>query len=170
MPSDNLLEFVVEGACNESFYFHSLGRPVRGRFDFGRVPEIAGKAKMSLFPDGIPGERVGIALDSGEAYLIEPLQEGKHTRERQEVERLGMQIQPARTELGRKHVPTWLHRLKGAVESGLARIVMGELPKKIMGTPELAIFSPMRSPHDEAIERLTAAFQTIAAALSSRSK
>ncbi len=130
----NVLEIEVDGELNECLFFLPIQRRIRGRFDLNRVAEPLARLKSREWPAPIPGQRLGVNLETGEAYIAEPLRESGHQATLERVERVG-KVGPAVEPIANVHLPTWLFWLKRAVESGIARITKGELPKKIDGEP-----------------------------------
>lgn len=149
-----VLEIEIDGGANESLFFAPLQRRIRGRFDVNRVAEPLARMKARDWPQPIPGQRLGINLESGEAYLAEPLREPQHAAIRDRVERLG-KVGPDSEPFGIVHLPTWLHWLKRAVGSGIARVVKGELPTKIDGEPRRSFIHAEPAPSTN--DRLAAA-------------
>jgi hypothetical protein len=170
MPAE-LLEVEINGPLNESYFFPPLRRKVRGCFDPARCVESGAHTLLRTWPQvPIPGERIGVDLESGEGFILEPLHDPKYTPTREHIEKKGRRLAEAKQTYEGIHVATWLHWLKSAVNGGLARVVRGKLPDKLPGKPDLTIIT--RAPQNEVIERLVeasdrqaAAFDRLASAL-----
>lgn len=137
--SDNVIEIEVGAAgrnCNLTFM--PLGKRIRGRFDVARAIKTDGEAARLLkaWPDPIPGQVIGIDVEAGMGYLREPLHDPEFAAIRERIEKTGKKLEPERQTFQNRHVPTWLHWLKRAVECGAAKLVRGTLPEKIDGELE----------------------------------
>ena len=141
----------VDTPDNGSLHFRPLQRRVRGRFDVGRLPEPG--RLLREWPEGIPGQRIGIDPASGEGFILEPLHDEPALKEKAEA--LG-KLEPARQTFAGVDPVTWLHWIKLAVESGLARVVEGTLPDKIDGEPQTQFVT---QPVPDPIDRLAAAME-----------
>jgi len=166
------VEIEIDGPQNEALYFPPLKRSIRGRFDMLRVSEPQAKVRASEWPTAIPSQRVGID-DQGTGYIVEPLHDAAHSALREKIQAMPAKLEPAKQEFA-AHAPTWLHFLKLAVESGIARVVKGKLPARIEGTPQTD-FICQREPSTEdkltaAIERQTQAFERLIEVLAKPSK
>jgi hypothetical protein len=139
------VEIEIDGAANECLHFRPLQRSVRGRFDFSRLREPMAGTMRSAWPDAIPSQRIGIA--GGDGYLLEPLHTQEHSQTRERIEGQGMKLADARETFTGIHRATWLHWMKRAVESGIAKVVSGKLPDHIEGEPQLS-FITKREPSD----------------------
>ena len=126
------------GRTNPNLFFQPLEKPIRGRFGFIRtgIPDAMRLAQKFNGAD-IPGQEIRIDPDSGTAAILEPLHRPEHRAIKERIEKDGAIVPPPETEFKDVHVPTWLFWLKRAVDSKLARIVSGSVPKDI-GTPKLA--------------------------------
>jgi hypothetical protein len=136
------------------------GRVIRGRFDFNRDSQPLAKLHVAEFPKGIPGQRLGIDFDSGEAWVAEPLHLPEYKAERDRILKRGLGLPKERDTIPVQPADyaTWVYWLNRAVEAGIARIVKGKLPEKVEGkirksfvTPE-----PKRDRRDVTNEKLTA--------------
>jgi hypothetical protein len=156
MVATRELTVEVDGPKNENLFFRPLSRKIRGRFDVARIPD-PGPLRQS-WPDPIPGQRLTLNLDTGEAAIVEPLHDAEHTALRQKIEKRAT-IPPAREELGKVDLPTWLHWLSGTVACGKGHVVAGKLPEKIDGKPKTS-FLVQRTP--DPIDRLAEGFSRLA--------
>jgi hypothetical protein len=169
----NLIEIEIDGPRNESLYFQPLMRKVRGRVDFLRSPDKQGRGLFDKWPTPIPGERLGIDLQTGTGYVLEPLHDKAHADTRRRIEANKLRLQDERQEFPNAHVPTWLNRMKAAVESGIAKLVTGKLPERIDGEPDLTVFSRSAASRTDALlaemaaqnARLAAAFERLASGI-----
>ncbi|MBI2480292.1 MAG: hypothetical protein HYV60_17160, partial [Planctomycetia bacterium] len=130
------IEIEIDGHRNEALHFRPIRRNVRGRFDLTRETEPLAMMKRGEFPLPIPSQRLGLDLETCEGYVAEPMHDAEHTAIRDVIERRGFRLPVAREAFPAVHVPTWLHWIKRAVDSGLAKIVKGELPSVIEGEPQ----------------------------------
>ena len=162
------IEVEIDAARNESLRFRPLQRTVRGRFDLNRVAEPQARLQSAAWPVPIPGQRLGIDA-AGSGYLLEPLHDTANASIREKIEKAGMRLEPELTEFPDIDSPTWLYWIKRAVESGIARVISGNLPKTFEGKPKKS-FLIAESPKTtdrlaEAIEKQTAALEKLFAKL-----
>jgi len=150
------VEIEVDGEHNENLIFAPLQRSIRGKFDMLRVAEPMAKMKASEWPEPIPSQRLGIEPD-GTGYLREPIHDEEHAPIREKIEKAGMSLEPALTEFGEVDATTWLHWIKLAVESGLAKVVSGKLPDKIDGKPRMNFL--LNEPKPSTTDRLATAIE-----------
>jgi hypothetical protein len=61
----------VAGPQNENLWFLPLDRRIRGRFNPAAIPEPSG-ALMRRFPQGIPGQHIGLDAKAGVGWIDEP--------------------------------------------------------------------------------------------------
>lgn len=137
--NDNVIEIEIgAGRRNCNFTFMPLGKRIRGRFDVTRAIQTDGEAARLLksWPEPIPGQVIGIDVESGLGYLREPLHDPEFAAIREKIEKTGQKLEPERQTFPNRHLPTWLHWLKRAVECGAAKLVRGTLPETIDGEPE----------------------------------
>ncbi|MBU4271355.1 MAG: hypothetical protein KKA28_05785 [Planctomycetes bacterium] len=151
----NAVEIEVDGARNECLSFRPLpGRTVRGKFSFDRVAEPMARVKANDWPTPIPGQRIGLDPD-GLGFVREPLRDEEFAPIREKIEKQGMKLPPAIETFENIHLPSWLHWMKKAVESGVAKVVSGKLPEKVDGTPRRNFI--MAEPPVSSTDKLTAA-------------
>jgi hypothetical protein len=110
---------------------------------------------MEEWPD-VPGQRLRLDTDKGTAAVVEPLQADEHAALRSKLTAKAFAIPQALEEFASAHVPTWLYWMKRAVETKLARIVRGQLPDKIDGTPRKQFLhaTHVPDPRDRRIDQL----------------
>jgi hypothetical protein len=156
----NVIEIEPDTKNNNDLGFMPLWRSIRGRFDFNRMGEREAKLMTIKFPDPIPGQRLGIDLDAGEGYIVEPLHHPEHRKIRETLAKDGYPgLEPERAifPLQKEDHATWLYWMKRAVDGGLAKLVRGKLPDRIEGKPRKNfVTKPRIDPRDKMIERLTA--------------
>jgi hypothetical protein len=164
------VEIEIDTDRNSNLYFRPLQRAIRGRFDWNRIREPQARLKAHEWPLPIPPQRLGIDAE-GNGYLTEPLHDEEHAAIRERIEdKLGQKLEPARQTFPAAHLPTWLYWLKRAVESGIARLVHGQLPTEIEGTPKKNFIHAEAPPNSAdkltvALQEQTAAFKELTAAL-----
>ena len=144
----NVLEAEIDTPRNGNLHFNPIGRKVRGRFDYNRVAEPLARMQSSRFNGPIPGQVLGIDLESGECYVRELLHESEHSVTRAEIEKsasIAPEKEPVKTDK-----PTFLYWFLRAVEGGLARVIKGTLPEKIDGKPRLHFHGPEPTERPEA--------------------
>ena len=111
-----------------------LGKRLRGRFNpqelAVRNPDNA--KHMREWPDGVPGQRLSIDTSSGECAVVEPLRIDEFKAVRKLFDKRGIDV-PEDEKYESVHVPSVLHYMQDAVNSGLAVVVEGEIPKVIKG-------------------------------------
>jgi hypothetical protein len=148
---------------NRNPYFPPLLRSLRGRFD----AQLAAKrdkdagALLSEWPDGIPGQQITVDCETGEAALLEPLQDPRFAAIADRIKARGAKLFPPRETLPLDKA-TALHWIKQAVVDGQAKVIAGTLPEKIDGTPRLHfIVQPVESTE----AKLASAIDGMAAAM-----
>lgn len=163
------VEVEFDGKQNQSVMFRPLQRKIRGRFDAHRVPN--GGALMNKWPEPIPGQILVADTQTGKVSIREPLHDESNAGLRERLEAsTGNRIGPAVQECGTVDTPTLTYWLRGLIEDGLAKVVSGELPDKVDGSPRVRFHStePV-DPIDKltaAIERQTATFEKLLSKLS----
>src|SRR4051794_5389562 len=113
-----MLEVEIIGPRNESLMFRPNGRIVRGRFDLNLETEPLARMKVAEWPEPIPGQRIGIDVETREGFIAEPLHEPAHSAIRDKITARGQQLPPAREVFRDVDPSTWLYWLKTAVERG----------------------------------------------------
>jgi hypothetical protein len=153
------IEVEVDTPANANLFFLPANRTIRGRFDFARDAEPMAKVLTQEFPRGVPGQRLVLDLDAGEAHLVESLHFPEHKDVRKAVEkRWGIGPERETFKVPPEDAPTWLYWLKRAVDAGTARLLSGTLPDKVEGKVKKTVISlpQRRDPKDELIQKLTA--------------
>lgn len=84
-------------------------------------------------PEDIPGQILGIDVETGEGYLLEPIHQ--HPNIKANIEKRGMNLEPERQDFPNVEVNAWLYWFKVAVDAGKARVLKGELPESIPYDP-----------------------------------
>lgn len=160
------VEIEIDGPRNESWHFPPGGFDVRGRFDLLRVAEPMARSKSHEWPSPIPSQRLGVD-ESGCGYLVESLHEPEFAALREKIESIPKKLPPAKRDLGKvTDEASWVYWLKRAVESGLAKITKGSLPKECPGEPKLDYhLANVRSRRDD---KLALALGRLADVLGSR--
>ena len=129
-----VLEIEFGNDKGQDCLFYPALSKLRGKLDFVVMqqhnPEV-GKL-YGKFQQGIPGQRVRIDPERGEAFIIDPLSEPQHDATRKTIKELigEVSFRPARDrkELRAEEVPTWLYWMRRAVEAGAAKVTEGRLP------------------------------------------
>ena len=125
-----------------------------------------------MWPDPIPGQRLGIDPNTSTGYIAEPLHEPKNRVLREKIIKQGYGIAEEKETLPNAHVPTYLFWFKRLVESGAAKVVKGTLPETIDGEPQTEYWTHRRkSSNDrlaEAMDRQTEMLSKVLAALASK--
>jgi hypothetical protein len=151
------LEVEIDGQRNECLSFRPLpGRKVRGRFDINRISEPMARLQTAQWPLPIPSQKLGIDA-GGTGYIAEPLHDADHAPIKEKIVKAGMKLAPEIEMFDNIDVPSWLFWIKRAVESGIAKVVKGQLPDKIEGTPRKNFITA--APEAEPIDRMTAALE-----------
>lgn len=158
--TDQVFEIEVDGPQNERLSFLPLQRRVRGRFDYMRVRESKAHTRITEFPKGIPGQRLRLNLATGEASLVEPLQDREHSTIANHLRKEGFEIPESET-FKVVDVATWAFHMGRAVEAGIAKVTLGSMPSTLPGKPKTRFFS---NTHVGAQEQLTEALHAQAAA------
>lgn len=158
MKAANIVEIEIDGPQNQSHYFRPMQERIRGRFDAQRLlqrDDGAGRLARE-WPDAIPGQRLLLDFDSGNAYLTEPLHDAEHAALRAKIEAKGFTIAERRRELPAVDVVTWAYWMASAVSAGVARIIRGEIPDKLDGEPQTQFIVKRQQ---DPLERLAAAVE-----------
>jgi hypothetical protein len=154
---DNTIIIEFDGPQNQSILFQPLQRKLRGRFDPRRMAN-AGRLHNE-WPQGVPGQRLQLNVSTGEAAIVEPLWDAQHNAIRERIEAKGMKLPPGREEI-KADVATWIYWLKPLVETGKAKVLSGEFPTKVEGTPRTRFHSEARPDAVEtAVEKLASAIE-----------
>ena len=152
-----LLEVEIDSArpANANLHFLPLRRSVRGRFELSRVCEPHAHNPSGPLAEPVPGQVIGINFKTGCGYIREPLRHADHEEMRERLAKSALRSPKRREEFATIDLPTWLHWLKRTVESGVAKIIVGELPATIEGEPKLDFIRPRRKdPRDKMLDRL----------------
>lgn len=166
----NIVEVEISCPKNESLFFGPLMKRLRGRYELTRTTQHDGKATSlaGQIPSAVPGQRIGLNLESGEAYLVEPLRGDAYETLRAKVVKKAL-LAPAREDCGKVDLATFVYWLRRLVESNKAVVVVGELPEQPKGNVKKSFFSTERKSSDErlaeAIERQTVAIERQGAAI-----
>jgi hypothetical protein len=161
--TDNIIEIEIDGPQNENLVFRPLQRTIRGRFDFNRVAEPTARMKLNQWGGAIPGQRLRVDLDKQEATIVDGLHDPQHAATRKTIINSGQyELPPAEEVIPNIHVPTWLHYLKLAVSSGIARVIQGVLPDRVNGIPQTSFYT---RPASQSTDRVADAIDNMAKAL-----
>ncbi|MGE0610250.1 MAG: hypothetical protein AB7O62_24375 [Pirellulales bacterium] len=127
-----IIEIEVNTPHNSNALFAPLERTIRGRFDVLRAAEHEKNWHSSGF-NTIPAQRIGIDLERGEGFILEPLHAVEHSVTAERIGKLGMKLAPARESftLSESERKEWLWSLKRLVDSGIGTVVKGEFPKEV---------------------------------------
>jgi len=124
----NVLECEAVSPNGRRLFFRPIGRPIRGRMDFSTTRTKRAFQLQESWPEPVPGQILGINLDTGEKYVREPLHDNEQTNNRQRVLGRGLALPPERVPFESESLATWVYWLARAIESGDLRIVSGKLP------------------------------------------
>lgn len=159
----NVVEIEVATGKNANLFFRPLSKNIRGEFNARDFRDKEMGELLASWPEPIPGQRIGLDLETGTAYVAEPLHEDRHEALRNKIGKSGFGIPKAKEAYQDVHVATWLYWLKSAVESGHAKVVKGALPETIEGDPKLDFITRTVKTSNEqladAINRQTAALE-----------
>lgn len=176
--AEKIVEVEVRTPDCGHLLFLPLNRQVRGEIAFAKMAEP--NARMKCGPNGwepIPGQRIGVD-SAGMGWVAEPLHLPANAETRRKIERRGYHLAPELETFADCDVPSWLFWLKRAVDSGLAHVVAGSLPRKIEGEPRKNFFQDTRKSESQitldrvvagqdrmasAFEKMAAAFEKVAA-------
>jgi len=124
----NVLECEAVSPNGRKLFFRPIGRAIRGRVDFSTGESERSFRLKKAWPEPVPGQILGINLDTGEKYVREPLHDNEQTNNRQRVLGRGLALPPERVPFESESLVTWAYWLAKAIESGDLRIVRGKLP------------------------------------------
>jgi hypothetical protein len=157
-----IVEIEIDNPRNGCLQFQPLGRSLRGKYHPMRDAEPNAKLLITDYPDGVPGQRLGLDQEAGTAYIADGLHDDTPSagQVRDKLKAKGFSLPPAREDLSLSpgDVPTWQYWMRRAVEAGLAKVVKGKLPDTIKGKVRKSFITQERGPdpRDRQIERLTA--------------
>lgn len=121
----------IEIATKEcrNLYFAPIQRRIRGRFDFRDVAEKESGKFVKDWP-AIPGQRLHLNFDTGEAAIVEPLRDAENESLRMRLETSFARRTPiAREEFKGIDTATWAYWMRRAIDAGHAKLVAGKLPE-----------------------------------------
>ncbi|MCA9109805.1 MAG: hypothetical protein KDA52_07650 [Planctomycetaceae bacterium] len=118
---------------NRNTRFVPLDRDVRGRFLLSRVNDGRSMNYKATIPEDIPGQVLGIDLDRGVGYLLEPIHDHLHIKTM--LEKQGYRFEDARQEFPGIDVDAWLFWFKRMADDGKVRIIEGKLPETVNYDP-----------------------------------
>jgi len=157
---------------NRRMVFRPLGpdRRVRGRIDFSNLKGDRFAALREKWEEPIPGQVIGINVETGEGYIREPLRDEEHRELAREIEQQPFRLPPERQAFPNANVANWVHWMRRAVEAGTARIVGGGKlpdPAKCPGQVEqhFAVLPPEASQKEDSQRQLADAISAMAAAI-----
>ncbi len=73
---------------------------------------------MAKWPDQIPGQILGVNVETGVGYIVDPLHDPANELLKAKVEKSLGKVPPAREDFRDIDMATWLHFIKKAVHSG----------------------------------------------------
>lgn len=163
-----VIEIAIDTPKNGELFFRPISRRVRGTFDSKRL-SFGRNDAMAKWPDQIPGQILGVNVETGVGYIVDPLHDPANELLKAKVEKSLGKVPPAREDFRDIDMATWLHFIKKAVHSGTARLVRGSLPDVLPGKPRLDFITKTRKPLADALtevlDRFAAAMERQADAL-----
>jgi hypothetical protein len=175
MANASYVTIEVDGPKNESLVFRPLvGHRIRGRFDVKRISEPESGRLAKRWPEPVPGQRLRLSPavegkerhDIGDLTVIEPLHAEEHALNKKRVLASGQAIAPAEVN-HQVEISSALHYMKQAVDTGLARVVEGELPKTLKHKPRTQYHTREVEHREDKVEaaigKMASAIETIAA-------
>jgi hypothetical protein len=140
VATPQIVEIEIDDPTNANLYFRPLMRTLRGRFDLHRVRDDNAMKMATKWPDPIPGHRIALDFDKREAAIIEPLHGPDQAANRRRIASEKLELPLEREVITNVDVPTFVHWMRLAVESNVARVVSGEF-RAVDGKPKLSFFS-----------------------------
>ena len=137
--SEQLIEIEVVDELNSNLRFLPIPLTVRGRWDWSRTREPEHKTDAE---GPYPGQVIGVNLTTRETYIRESLHESKYSALRERIEKKAA-IPPKKQSfpnVDENHIATWIHWMRRAIESQKARLIKGEFPESVEGTPRTVIY------------------------------
>lgn len=153
--TESVIAIEFDSPNNASFRFTPLQQVIRGRFDLHRVKEPQAGKLLSQWAEPIPSQVLQFNLETGDGAIIEPLWEERFAALREKIEAKGQRLPPAR-QVFKLDSATFAYWIRGLVGTGDAKIVSGELPANVPGTPRTRFHS---SEQVDPIDRLAAAIE-----------
>jgi len=139
-----LIEVEIAGPTCGNLLFKPCERVVRGRYEVGLATATDPAAGMVTQKYGgtIPGQVLGLDLDTGRGYVREPLWTEEWRELRARLDHHRFKLEPPEAEFKDVHVPTWVYWLARAVEGGIAKLLKGSLPKshQVDGKPRKVFY------------------------------
>lgn len=115
-----VLEVEIDAPNNRCLSHPPTGESVRGAFRWHRVKDGNAGQAQTAWGDYVPGQVLGIDLDTGEGYIREPLYDTEHEQLREKIKKKNMMLPPQRKTF-KAHIPTWVFWIQRAIEDGLAK-------------------------------------------------
>lgn len=128
VAASQVIEVEVAGPNGRRLHFTPAGRPVRGLLDFASAQTKSALSLRDRWKTPIPGQVLGVDVGTGDKYIREPLHEPKYATLRQVIAKRSLSLAPEREDFESETTESWLYWMRRAVDSGLARVIKGELP------------------------------------------
>jgi hypothetical protein len=154
----NVLELEVDSDKNANWYFLPIGETIRGRMDYSRETHATSiKEGRELFPKGIPGQRLVLDLDAGQAQIVEPILKDESILKVLKKRGMAPPTEKEPVPVHKDSIPSWLYWIKRGVESGIVKLLRGKLPDKIDGKIQKRFSVPERiDANTQRLDKLTA--------------
>lgn len=162
--AQGILGIEVDTPRNGNLWFYPADGLVRGRFLMARFGKFEKNAlQYTDHPLAeLPGQRIVIDFDQRKAFIHEPLADAEHERLRKVIEKGGQAIpEHQEFDLGLPdaeydRMSTWLYWMGRAVQEENARVVSGELPAKLPGTPRKRFIGSAAEDNEQLFKRMIA--------------
>jgi hypothetical protein len=152
----NVIEIEVDHPQNHNWFFAPLGKPIRGRIDFLREKQTDYLKLRDDFPRGLPGQRLTIDLDAGQAVLTDPIHQDPNICAQIKKRGMGLPTEKETFEFDKALIPTWCYWIKRGVGSGMVKVLKGKLPEKIEGHIKRFQVNEAKDPNTTRTEKLLA--------------
>lgn len=128
MAKSQIVQIEACAPRNRQVIFKPIGSAIRGRVDFSDCRNQTEQLMRRFYPQPVPGQRICIDFATGQKWIAEPLYLDEHESLRAEILQRGYKLPPKRVDYESESLVTWCYHAHRLIESGLARIVEGELP------------------------------------------
>lgn len=119
------VEFCADNG--QKVLFKPTRRAERGRIDFAMVKSEHYREMHKVWKEPVPGKIAGIT-EGGEKYIRDPLHDKQYAKLAAIIKARGRALPDEREVFESESVLTWLFWLRRIVDSGLGRVLSGELP------------------------------------------
>lgn len=129
MAKSQIVEVEACAPMGRQVLYRPIGKAIRGRMDFSEPRNKTQQILRKSYPVPVPGQRICIDFATGEKWIGEPLHLEAYEELRAQILSRGFKLPPKKEEYESESVTTWVYHVQRLIDSGLARVVEGELPR-----------------------------------------